>query len=657
MRIVAKGVRTTFAGFLLTALVVIGGMTWATIATIKLAKQQVDNQYAANRNLALRVLDGYMNVALGAEQAVPPTHYRAFRPPDPDLLWKDGVPVDRMRFKIRSPLFGHRPKQHWIDLHFQIDPEGIWSSPQIADEADRRLAMQVTHGSSESAYFELIRSSFFRLKNSLQLMELQNQVHQALMRNEVFSQMGEVYGPLPEDTTITTSDPATESRMARRDKTSDLRSRVEQANRLQKSQMPRQTSLPMRIDDPIVDEDEQAESMDPDQIRECDVAVSIKEAPISAFWLNPTGTEAKKLVFVRTGLADGQKFYQGFVADWNTLKDELLECINRIFPKAELEPAPEDITTNRDAMQLALAAVPAVLTGEGINPPDAWEAWRSLSEDSDWRVLNWVLYASWVGALAVLVLAGWGLFSLVGVSARRMEFAYAVTHELRTPLTTFRLYTDMLSAGLVPEEKHQEYLDTLNREAGRLSGLVEDVLEYARLENHRVRLNPTKTDGEKLLEMIAADLRTRCQQAGIEPQTQNDIPTDRTFSTDLDLVHQITNVLVNNACRHAVPDEAPAKKSKPAVLVHLVAANGHLQVNVIDSGPGIDRSDAHGIFKPFRRGKRADVKAHGGIGLGLALARSWASLLGGKLELAHRHHPTYGGAHFRLTLPTEIKQN
>ena len=77
-------------------------------------------------------------------------------------------------------------------------------------------------------------------------------------------------------------------------------------------------------------------------------------------------------------------------------------------------------------------------------------------------------------------------------------------------------------------------------------------------------------------------------------------------------------------------------------------------IDVVDTGKGIDRTDARRIFKPFRQGRGAADDARGGIGLGLALARSWARLLGGRLELIDRSHPEHHGAHFRLTVPDQL---
>ena len=202
---------------------------------------------------------------------------------------------------------------------------------------------------------------------------------------------------------------------------------------------------------------------------------------------------------------------------------------------------------------------------------------------------------------------------------------------------------------VTPESSKQEYLDTLNRESARLSSLVEGVLEYARLENYRARLNPVDTDGPSLLNHIAETLKKRCEAYGVQPQTENLMTNGLSLHTDIDVVQRIAGVLVNNACRHA-RDAEDAR-----VLVRLSSHEEHIYIDVIDTGRGVERRDARNIFKPFRRGRLADAAAQGGIGLGLALARSWAKLLGGQLELASRHHTRYGGAHFRVTIPTQLK--
>jgi signal transduction histidine kinase len=331
---------------------------------------------------------------------------------------------------------------------------------------------------------------------------------------------------------------------------------------------------------------------------------------------------------------------QGFVADWSELKPELLTQIDDVgLVAAELEPMLSESAGDPSRIERQMINLPVRLQVPDIPGGATAAAWREIGGK---------LITPWVAAGAVLVVAGWGLRNLLKLTERRMQFAYAVTHELRTPLTTFQLYSDMLSAGMVPEEAKQSYLETLYRESARLSNLVEGVLEYARLENQRVRLTPREIDAASLLSVIGEHLERRCHENGVTPKTEASFANGLPLRTDVDVVNRIAGVLVNNAVRHA------QGAGDATVLVRLSGDNGEVHLDVIDSGPGVDRADARAIFRPFRRGRKADAAAQGGIGLGLALARSWARLLGGKVELAARHDPKYGGAHFRLRFPARL---
>src|SRR5207245_3276281 len=102
-------------------------------------------------------------------------------------------------------------------------------------------------------------------------------------------------------------------------------------------------------------------------------------------------------------------------------------------------------------------------------------------------------------------------------SERRIRFVSAVTHELRTPMTTLRLYLDMLTGGLVKEERQkEEYLHTLNAETDRLNRLVSNVLDFSRLENQTPRLNRATVTVAVLLEGVRDAWAGHCHGAGKE---------------------------------------------------------------------------------------------------------------------------------------------
>src|SRR5947209_11851189 len=110
------------------------------------------------------------------------------------------------------------------------------------------------------------------------------------------------------------------------------------------------------------------------------------------------------------------------------------------------------------------------------------------------------LSLAWLAALVGLGAVAGGGWSLLTLSQRRIRFVSAVTHELRTPLTSLRLYLDLLLSGMVQDEqKRQEYLATLNTESDRLHRLIDNVLDFARLERQRTQ---TATQPVKVCDLL-----------------------------------------------------------------------------------------------------------------------------------------------------------
>lgn len=617
--------------FGLIALVVVGGMAWATGASYALARESLLDDYERRLDRTVNQMDLYLTPILTLETGRHYKDYRALRTDSaPIAVWRrGGIELDADYVVLPSPLLTSDPEQDWIDLYFQVGAEGEITSPQINDEA---ALWALENLRISSGQWPRARETIDWLKSALPSMDLPVRVIEGLQGYR---------GPCGHGA----DNPACALAIAEAGRDGDARLSREFQVRKQNLRDPQVSYLPK----PACVDDREAEMdvrMGASFSRTTlgggetfqDGGVQITTDPLVSFWLPPAPDGSTKLAFVRECHADADVFYQGFVADWALLKKSLRAAAGDWPVDGELEPVLDPNSIPPDSTRYHLANVPVRL-----NAPAA----PAGADLAAWREVRGTLIGSWLAAGAVLLIAGVGLKNLVALTERRMNFAYAVTHELRTPLTTFRLYTDMLTAGLVPDEKKQEYLETLNRESGRLGSLVEDVLEYARLENHRIRLNPTSTNGSALLGLIGETLQKRCADHGVEARTENTMSNGHVVETDVDIVNRVATVLINNACRHA----RHGSNGQAAVLVRVSDGEGAVHVDVIDTGPGVDRGDAREIFKPFRRGRGADVAAHGGIGLGLALARSWAQLLGGRLELVARHDPDYGGAHFQLTIP------
>ncbi len=618
MRSARRGMRYAVLGFALVSGVVVAGMSWATVATVRLKESEIKQELA----VALWRLDGYLTPILAKEAGRDFYEYAALHIPH-ELRSSEGHKLDPSEYEdyaFPSRLTLDEPTDEWIELYFQVDQDGAWSSPQV-------LGPDVVL--EDSPYANAVTAH--RMLSTFQWLQ------SVLTRAKLDAVAGRALActcPLRGLPGHENCDCLCAMRLARGESRDSDRAVLQ--NEYEWRQRRRASS--------------QLKSLPSVLCLPRDVSIEASLAPMEALWLDPGEGEGLKLAFLRTWYLGSDVFHQGFVVDWNRLRLVLLAEIADLFPDADLQPILSETDTDQAMRVTTLKArlvVPAVSGG---------------ARAAAWRSVRGTLFGTWATALAVLVAAGWGIRNLVALTERRMQFAYAVTHELRTPLTTFRLYSDMLSAGLVPESSKQEYLDTLNVESLRLSRVVEGVLEYARVENQKVRLNPIETDASSLHEAIRESLEERCRKNGVEGRSTNEIPDQMPLRADVELVSRIAGVLLDNACRHAGKlgsahggeRASPARRGSAVVAVRLSGENGRIYLDVIDSGPGVERRDARTIFKPFRRGRGADAAAKGGIGLGLALARSWARLMGGRLNLVARHHPKHGGAHFRLTIPARL---
>lgn len=341
------------------------------------------------------------------------------------------------------------------------------------------------------------------------------------------------------------------------------------------------------------------------------------------------GTEL--LILVRTARIDDKTVYQGVVLDWPLLQAALQEELKDLFPEARLEPVKDPAAVLPDR---AMTALPVQLD-PGPPPPPPPAGWTPLRIG---LVLAWLAA---VIAFAAVGFAGWGLIDL---AERRIRFVSAVTHELRTPLTSLRLYLDLLVSGMIQDEaKREEYLQTLTSESDRLHRLIDNVLDYARLEKRRKDGDIRPVQVSDLLAQLEQTWTDRVAQDGKQLVVISTLAPDRQVATDAGLVQQIVGNLIDNARKYT------REAADPRIWVWAKPGRGQtVLLEVEDRGCGVPASERRSIFKPFRRGDHADSTS-GGVGLGLALARSWAEVLGGRLT----YHPAEGGTGscFRLELP------
>jgi len=213
---------------------------------------------------------------------------------------------------------------------------------------------------------------------------------------------------------------------------------------------------------------------------------------------------------------------------------------------------------------------------------------------------------------------------LAEASELERTFLMTVSHELRTPLTAIRGHADALREGLVEDpEARDASLAVIRTETDRLSRLVGDLLDLAKLNANRFTLVDEEVDLERLLE--------HAYQGFVEDARRRAITYSRSIdaapvvTTDGDRVLQIVSNLLANAFEWT-PDGG-------RVGLVFTRRNGELHIAVLDTGPGIPPSERERIFRPFWS------KNGQGTGLGLAIARELALALGGRLELSTGPEP------------------
>jgi signal transduction histidine kinase len=210
----------------------------------------------------------------------------------------------------------------------------------------------------------------------------------------------------------------------------------------------------------------------------------------------------------------------------------------------------------------------------------------------------------------------------VDFATRRSNFVAAVTHELKTPLTAIRMYGEMLRDGLVDAEgRREEYYGTITDESERLSRLIDNVLEFSRLERGNREMNWTVGPVDPVLEEAVEKLRAHARREGfrIDVAIAPDLPAIR---FDRDALLQVLFNLLDNAMKYA------RGASPRSVSVEAKRHDAGVLISVRDFGPGVSTRHLARIFEPFYRGEDERTRTAKGTGIGLALVRELCERMG-----------------------------
>jgi signal transduction histidine kinase len=254
-----------------------------------------------------------------------------------------------------------------------------------------------------------------------------------------------------------------------------------------------------------------------------------------------------------------------------------------------------------------------------------------------------------IGFIDVMLLAG---LVLVWTNVRRelklsrlkSDFVANVSHELKTPLALIRLFAETLELGRVPtEDKKQQYHRIINKESRRLTQLINNILDFSRIEAGRKEYRFVRTDLAAVVRDVVDAYRFQIEQHGfaLALDVAEDLPE---MELDPEALSQALINLLNNAIKYS-----PGEKS---IAVSARREGARVLVSVRDRGIGIPKGEQKRIFEKFYRVETSVVHTTKGSGLGLALVQHITEAHGGRVEVTS----TPGeGSTFTLSLPVRAE--
>jgi signal transduction histidine kinase len=233
--------------------------------------------------------------------------------------------------------------------------------------------------------------------------------------------------------------------------------------------------------------------------------------------------------------------------------------------------------------------------------------------------------------------------TIVDLSERRSQFVSSVTHELKTPLTNIRMYIEMLEQGIAKDpEREQAYFQIINSEGSRLSRLINNVLDLAKLEKKQRSLNLIKGTFEEVVAEVQTVMQAKLRQEGFTLKiVQENI---RPFNYDREAMIQVLINLIENSIKFG---QSAVRKE---ITVRIFQDADRVKIAVADHGPGIPQHALKKVFDDFYRVDNALARKTRGTGIGLALVKKFINLIGG--HVSAENNPG-GGCTITISLPSK----
>jgi len=224
----------------------------------------------------------------------------------------------------------------------------------------------------------------------------------------------------------------------------------------------------------------------------------------------------------------------------------------------------------------------------------------------------------------------------------KTEFISTVSHELRTPMSSIQGLTELLQEGKIKDRaKREEIIGLLASESGRVSRLIHNILDFAKIEQQRKTYHLESTEVRPLIEEAVKVLSHRIEQEGF--RLQSSFPQDAVvLSVDKDAFKQVLINLIDNAMKYSPEDKE--------IEIQVLDQPGEVEVEVSDRGIGIRPEQKDRIFDKFYRAPEAARVNPKGVGMGLKIVKHIMDAHHGEVRVESR---PLGGSTFRIIFPKD----
>lgn len=226
----------------------------------------------------------------------------------------------------------------------------------------------------------------------------------------------------------------------------------------------------------------------------------------------------------------------------------------------------------------------------------------------------------------------------------RQEFLSNVSHELRTPLTAIIAFVETLETGAMEDpESSQRFLSIIRKNASRMHGLIDDILELTAIEGGNVRLRAAPVELYTLVEEVCASFAAKAAAQNV--MLENNVPSEVIVYADERRLEQMLTNLIDNGIKFS--------REHGTVAISYESGTRD-KILVQDNGDGIPAQHLERLFERFYRVDRARSRDMGGTGLGLAIVKHLALLHGGEVTVTSELGK---GTTFTIHLPTNPRKS